>query len=330
MTTVAVTGASGHLGCNLVRALVASGRDVRALIHRSGASLDGALAERVRADTRDPASLERAFDGVDVVYHLAARISIGEDDPREVRAVNVEGTRNVAAACLARKVRRLVHVASIHALSPWPADQVVDETRTLSTKPSQSIYDLTKAEGLAAVEAAVARGLDAVSVLPSAILGPRDYAPSRMGRVILDLATGRLPALVAGGFDWVDVRDVVAGALAAERKGRRGERYLLSGKWEPVSHLAALVARASGRKAPGFVCPMGLARAAAPFALAWSRIAGTRPLFTPQALFALRHHVKISHAKAEAELGYAVRPLEETVRDTVAWFREAGMLEARA
>ncbi len=326
--TVVVTGASGHIGSNLVRALAGAGRRVRALVHRNARALEGVEVERVSGDVRDPASVARALDGAEVVFHLAARITIGGDPADEVRAVNVQGTGNVVEACLRQGVRRLVHFASIHALSGTPAGKPVDEARPLSGSGAP-LYDRTKAEGLSAVLEGLGRGLDAVAVMPTAVIGPADLAPSRMGQVLLDLYHGRFPALVEGGFDWVDVRDVVAGALAAERRGARGGRYLLSGRWLSLGDLAALVARVPGARPPRWVCPMWLARAGAPLALGWSRLAGTRPLFTPAALHALRNHRWVSSEKAARELGWAPRPLEETVADTFEWFRGAGLLHPR-
>lgn len=326
--TVVVTGASGHIGVNLVRALVGAGRPVRALVHRDGRPLDGLPVERVTGDVRTPATIDRALDGAVTVFHLAARITIGGEPPAEVRAVNVEGTRNVVEACLRRGARRLVHFASIHALSARPAGEVVDEARS-PAGPGAPLYDRSKAEGMRAVLEGVGRGLDAVVVMPTAVIGPADLAPSRMGQVLLDLYHGRFPALLDGGFDWVDVRDVVSGALAAERLGARGGRYILSGRWASLEGLAAMVARVEGARPPRLVCPMWLARAGAPLALAWSRLSGTRPLFTPAALHALRNHRRVSHERAARELGWAPRPLEETVADTFEWFRRAKLLRPR-
>jgi dihydroflavonol-4-reductase len=325
--TVAVTGASGHIGANLVRALLGAGRAVRALVHRNGRTLEGLSLERVTGDVRDPASLDRAFAGAETVFHLAARITIGGEPPAAVRAVNVEGTRNVVEACRRGGARRLVHFASIHALSARPAGEVVDEARS-PAGPGAPLYDRTKAEGVGAVLEGVGRGLDAVVLMPTAVIGPADLAPSRMGQVLLDLYHGRFPALVEGGFDWVDVRDVVNGALAAERLGAPGEGYILSGRWVSLEGLAALVARVEGARPPRLVCPMWLARAGAPLALGWSRVSGSRPLFTPTALRALRNHRYVSHEKAARDLGWAPRPLESTIADTFEWFRRAGLLHS--
>ncbi|MGO9666162.1 MAG: NAD-dependent epimerase/dehydratase family protein [Polyangia bacterium] len=326
---VAVTGAAGHIGGNLVRGLLAQGRRVRALVREHTAGIDGLEVEVVRCDVTDAQACRRALAGASIVYHLAARISVGWDPPGPVEAVNLGGTRNVVEACLACGVERLIHFSSIHAFSADPTDSVIDESRPLvaADQPHLLVYDRTKAEGERQVVAAVARGLDAVVVNPSSVIGPYDFGPSAMGEVLLDLYHGRFPALVGGaGFNWVDVRDVVASALLAECRGRKGEHYLLTGHWLSLVELARLWGKVSGAKIPRLVAPMGLARAAAPFAAAWARLWGRRPLFTSDSLRVLRNHRHISHACANAELAHNPRPLEETLRDTFQWFRQAGKL----
>lgn len=324
---VAVTGASGHVGANLVRALIARGNRVRVLVHDDARGIEGLDVERVKGDVRDADSVRPFVRGVDRVFHMAAKISLDPKDGPLLEAINVGGVRNVAEACLAEKVR-MVHTSSIHALSSEPMDKTIDETRPLASGPRALPYDRSKAAGERVIAEVAAKGLDVVTVNPTAVLGPYDFRPSHMGEVLLDLYHGRLPGLVEGAFDWVDVRDVVAGALAASEKGRRGERYLLGGAHRTVPELAKIVAEVTGRRAPRLVSPMWLARGVAPFATVFAKIVNRRPLFTSASLTALSNHRSVSHAKAERELGYSSRPLVDTIRDTFAWFREAGMLES--
>ncbi|HXU72071.1 MAG TPA: SDR family oxidoreductase [Polyangia bacterium] len=324
---IAVTGATGHVGANLVRTLVASGHSVRALVHGGNRrGLDGVACEFVDGDILERATLDRAFAGCERVFHLAARISIAPGDEDVVHAVNVDGTRNVVAACQTARVSRLIHFSSIHALSPTPHDQAIDETRALTSSPHMPPYDRSKAQAEREVQAAIARGLDAVIVNPTAILGPHDYGPSAMGRVLLDLYHRRLPALVDGGFDWVDVRDVIAGALAAADRAPTGARYLLSGARRTVAELASIVKDVTGVRPPRITSPMWLARIGAPFATAYARVAGKEPLYTKHSLHALRNHQLVSHDKAARELGYTSRPLIETITAAYDWFRDAGAL----
>lgn len=317
---VVVTGAAGHVGGNLVRALLDQGRRVRVLVRGDTRALEGLDVERVQGDVLDLDSLKAAFDGAEVVFHLAALISITGGQHGRVHRVNVEGPRNVATACLDRKVRRLVHFSSIHAYAPRPKDRPVDETRPFVGEDAPA-YDRSKALGQQEVLAAVQRGLDAVIVNPTAVIGPHDYKPSRMGAVQRMLYRRKMPSLVAGGFDWVDVRDVVAGALAAERQGRTGQNYLLSGHWASFPEFARLVQQVTGIPVPSLVVPLWLAYVGAPFVQAVAGLTGTMPLYTLEALHALRCYGPVSHEKAATELGYRPRPLEETLRDTWEWWR---------
>jgi dihydroflavonol-4-reductase len=319
-----VTGASGHIGGNLARALLAQGRRLRLLVREDRRAVEGLAAELVMGDVTDPGSLARALQGADVVYHLAARISIVGEEGGLVQRTNVLGTRNVVEACLAAGVKRLGHFSSIHAFSQDPLEQPLDETRAPVPGKGSPAYDRSKAAGEQEIRAGLERGLDAVIVNPTAVLGPFDFKPSRMGEVIRGLSQRRFLALIEGGFDWVDVRDVAAGAIAAEERGRRGEKYLLSGHWLSLRELAGLVEEISGTRAPAWTSPTWLAHLGAPFVTAWSKMTGKQPLYTTESLYALRANRAISHDKATRELGYSPRPLRETVEDALRWFREHG------
>ena len=239
--TVVVTGASGHVGSNLVRELLRRGRPVRAVVHENLTGLEGLDIERVRADVCDPDSLRRAFEGAEVLFHLAAIISIDGSRRGRVPAVNVGGVENASQAALDAGILRMVHVSSIHAFRQEPLDEELDETRgQVADDPSYPVYDRSKAQGEQRVRAAIERGLDAVIVNPTAVIGPNDFEPSRLGRNFLDVVNGKLPALIPDGFDFVDVRDVVSSALAAEEKGRTGENYLLGGHPHSVTELVEL------------------------------------------------------------------------------------------
>jgi dihydroflavonol-4-reductase len=327
---VVVTGAAGHLGGNLVRALLAEGRHVRAMVHRDRRALEGLDVETVVADVRDPATLARAFHGADVVYHCAGYVSILEDEWPILHEINVLGTRNVVEACLQRGVRRLLHFSSIHALELTCEESgLVDESRSLVQSTSSSSYAFSKAEGEREVRRGCSRGLDAVILNPTAMIGPHDYRPSHQGQVLLWLAHGRLPALVNGGFDWVDVRDVVRGAMLAEARAPAGAKYLLSGHWVSARDLAATVEAVTGVRAPRFVCPMFLAQLAAPLFTVGAHLIGVRPLYTRVALDALslpRSGRTVSHQRAARELGYRPRAFRQTLLDTFEWLSETGRL----
>jgi dihydroflavonol-4-reductase len=322
--TVVVTGASGHLGANLVRQLLARGERVRVLVHRSSAALADIedQLERAEGSVIEPESLAPAFAGADRVYHLAGVISIDGDPDGRVHRVNVDGTRNVAQACLRAGVGRLIHVSSVHAYDMDPRDETLDEARRqVADSHHHSAYDRSKALGERVVQKAVEQGLDAVIVNPTGILGPVDHGPSRLGQLIGDLANNRVPALLDGGFDFVDVRDVAAGTIAAGEHGRAGANYILGNAWYTLRELAELVAsRPTGARVPKLVTPVWAARLGVPLARAAAKLRRSEPLFTRESLEVLVSNRSISSAKARSEIGYTTRPLGETVSDTLAWF----------
>ena len=327
---VAVTGASGHVGANLVRILIERGHHVRALIHRDRRAVEGLDVEQCIGDLHDPESVQNLVNGTEAVFHLAASITLKQDREGIAWRTNVDGTRNVAEACLRAGVRRLVHFSSIHALSPYPQDETVTEARPLALDGGLPAYDRSKAAAEEIVLDAVARGLDAVIVNPTAMIGPYDFGPSYLGSVLVDVAHGKLPVLVRGGFDWVDVRDVCAGALTALDRGTIGERYLLSGAHRPLPELAEMAAGIAGVPAPRFAVPLWVAYLGLPIASLAYAVRRKPPRFTRTSLWTMKHHQRVTHEKAMRELGYQTRPLEDTVRDTLEWFRAAGLLKGGA
>jgi len=282
--------------------------------------------EVIEGDICDLESLVNAFKGAGTVYHLAAQISISKDKWPLLESVNVIGTRNVVEACLRCGVRRLVHFSSIHAIAQALTDTPLDESCSLVESVYYPIYDRSKAAAEREVYKGIEKGLDAIIISPTAIIGPYDYGPSHFGEVLLRLKNGRLPALVNGGFNWVDVRDVVKGAMRAEERAPTGAKYILSGHWVSLCDMAMLVEQITGVPSPGFVCPMWLARIGVPFVTVFDRMAGRRLLYTSVSLKALRGHRNISHQKATRELDYHPRPLKETLVDTLRWFEETGQL----
>lgn len=320
-----VTGATGYIGGVLVRALADRGDPVRAVFHERSGTFEAPGVEWVRGDVLDRDSMVAAFRDADVVFHLASLVSIEPRMAGAMRAVNVAGARNVAEAALECGVRRLVHFSSIRAYNQFPLDELLDETRGRVGGLSRPAYDRSKALGEDEIRHGVERGLDAVILNPTGVLGPYDRGPTGVGQFFVDLQRRRVPMLIAGGFDCVDVRDVVEATLAAETRGRAGENYILGGRWLSVPELALLAEAETGVPAPRFVCPVAVARCWAPFQAAWDRLHARPPLYTPAAL----HHIsrsnrRVSSAKAQAELGFTARPARESVRDAVRWFADNG------
>lgn len=325
--TALVTGATGYLGANLVPRLVHDGWTVRTLARRALPTEWAAATDQVRGDIRNRAAVARALAGVDVVFHLAARITLlARDD--EAWDINVRGPATVARCALDAGVSRLVHCSSVHAFDSSRARPRLSET---SPRPGadRPLYDRTKAAGEAEVRAVIDDGLDAVIVNPTGVIGPIDPGMSRANAVLRAAARGHLPVAVPGGFDWVDVRDVVDGAIAAVDAGRTGENYLLSGHRATAMQLGRLAAGMNGRVGPLVRLPTRLAHRLAPAGERVGRLWAS-DVFTPASISTLMDDPVVDRSKAAAELGYRPRPLEDTVRDLVHWFHDTGHLDRPA
>jgi dihydroflavonol-4-reductase len=325
-----VTGAPGHLGNNLVRLLLQGGNRVRCMVLRGESliSLEGLDVEIVEGDVRDPASLDCAFAGADVVYHLASVISLTPRHLDLLEQVNVRGARNVAEACLRNGVRRLVYTSSIHALVEPPRGMAIDESMPCDPSRIKMAYSRSKAEGTLEVMDVARQGMDVVVLYPTGIVGPFDFKPSEMGQVVLDYVRGKIPARIAGGYDFVDVRDVAMGHILAAEKGDPGEGYILSGEWISVDDIMAELSQVARVPVPRMRLPLALARVAASVSTMLSAVFRMRSLLNTDSLDTLTSNSLVCSAKARRDLGYGARPVRESLRDAVRWFRQAGMLPA--
>ena len=325
MTTV-VTGAGGFLGSVLVRELVARGRSVRAIIRSNAKALEELDIEIVTADIRDSSSIDRALAGAESVFHLASVISLSGDRSGSVSATNIDGARNVAEAALKNGVKRFIHCSSIHVFDLKDHGKTINEN-TIRVTTDSPVYDRTKYAGEIAVRNLIKMGLPAVVIHPTGVIGPGDHRPSRMGQVLIDLSSKKLPALISGGFNWVDVRDVCVGALAAEEFGRIGESYILSGQWHSTRQLATFGEEITGTPPPNFDLPMWLAQGIAPIGSLLGNISSNEYRLNSDTVSALKAARKISSAKAETELGFKSRPIRNSVHDAYKWFEKFGLLK---
>ncbi len=320
-----VTGATGHLGNVLVRELVARGVPVKVLVRKTSEllPLDGVAVERVEGEVGDRASLERAFAGADVVFHVAGLVSITAGREARLQRVNVEGTAHVVEACVAAKVRRLVYTSSVHALPEPPRGGTLEESAGFDPARACGAYGRSKAAASRLVQGAAREGrLDATLVLPTGVLGPFDFRLSEAGQLVCLAGRGRIPIVIAGGYDWVDVRDVALGTLLAAERGRAGEAYLLNAGYLTATALCGVVAKTAGVSPPRLALPLWLARVLAYGGLAWELVTGRRALLTPYAVHTISKDFTISSQKAREELGFTTRPLERTLAETWAWFRD--------
>jgi len=333
---VAVTGGSGHIGNCLLRELLKHGARIKVLVNNkepeilltgnngqfiSGNDQNKSDVEIIRGNLLDPESLKNLCYGVDVVYHLAAQIAIENKGSDHVYETNVTGTRNILKASNRARVKKFIHFSSIHAFKIESPDILIDESTSL-VESNRIIYEFTKAEGEREIMKAVKEGLDAVIVNPTAVIGPFDYRGSLLGQALLKIYQNKLPFLVDGGYNWVDVRDVVAASIKAIDSGRKGEKYILSGEYKSLKELSSMISKISGGRIPGIV-PVSLARLACPFFKFYSLITKNDPLYTYQSLDILVNSpVNVSNVKARKELGYEPRSLNETLEDTFNWYKE--------
>ncbi|WP_237152254.1 SDR family oxidoreductase [Oryzibacter oryziterrae] len=334
-----VTGATGLLGNNLVRELLADGWQVRALARspdkarRQFAGLD---VEIVHGDMLNLAGFSSALAGVDVVFHTAAffRDSYkGGRHWRELHAANVEGTRNLLEAAYAAGVRRFVQTSSVAVLY-GPRGTLIDETMLRDERDTDDYYRskiLSDREVLAFLGAHP--DFWAALVLPGWMHGPGDSGPTAAGQTVIDVAMKRLPGVPPGSFSVVDARDVARAMILAHEKGRRGERYLAAGRHMTMADLLPLIGEATGVVAPRRQIPLWLLHVVAAGYEALARVTG-RPVLLSRAMARTvareDDRSRYDHAKSEAELGLRFRPVAETLRDEVAWFRANGVIADRS
>ncbi len=324
-----VTGASGFVGANIVAALNAAGWQARALVRRTSslAALDGLAYEPAIGDVTDPKSLGAAMEGVDAVFHAAGVVAdYWSQDGALTYRVNVGGTRCVVEAALAADPRpRLVFTSSQAALGFGDGPIPIDETHAFNLAPAVYPYGHSKYMAEQVVLDGARRGLHAVIVNPSVVLGPRD-ATLYNSRVILEVQAGRLPLVPPGGVNVVDAADVAAGHLLALERGRPGKRYLLAGHNVTLLHLGRQIAAVLGVRGPRGAIPDRLVEPLAAALDGANRLSPRRlPLAGDVVRFGSRF-IYANNAKAVAELGWTVTPLQETIQRAAAWLREVGAL----
>jgi dihydroflavonol-4-reductase len=324
---VAVTGAAGFLGANVVRALVAEGHQVTAIDRVASDLATGPEVTWVNADVLDAAQMRTALDGAEIVYHLVAMISLKQEDPLAWR-VNVDGVATVARAALEVGARRMVNCSSLNAFR-YAAGDRVDESSPRSTDAGLPVYNRSKYAGELELLKVVEDGLDALTCNPTGIYGPVDQ-PTRLSRLngsLLDAAKGKVPVAIKGAFDMVDVRDVARGFLLAAEKGRTGENYLLAGHHVSLPEINGMAAELAGHRAPRIVLPLSVLTTLAPLVDPIARRFGSDTM-SPAALETLTSSPYVDSSKARAELGYEPRPTEDTIRDLLTFFREHDILGA--
>jgi dihydroflavonol-4-reductase len=322
-----VTGATGFVGSAVVRTLLAEGFEVRALARaasprRNLDSLDVQIAE---GDLSDTASLVRAAQGARYLFHVAADYRLWAKDPEEIVRNNLTGTRAIMSAALAAGVERLVYTSSVATLGFRSDGAPSDETLPLTPVDAIGAYKRSKVLAERLVEKMIVEdGLPAVIVNPSTPIGPRDIKPTPTGRIIVEAASGKIPAFVDTGLNLVHVDDVAAGHLLALKHGAIGERYILGGEDVSLRRMLTDIADMAGRKPPTVNLPRAPLYPLAVLMEAFGQITGKEPMLTRDALKMASHRMFFSSAKAAQDLGYKSRPYREGLQDALDWFRAEG------
>jgi dihydroflavonol-4-reductase len=327
-STVLVTGASGFLGSAIAAALRARGCHVRVLARPSSSRANLDPADTLfEGDLLDRASLKAVLKGVRFLFHAAADYRLWARDPQEIYRNNVEGTRLIMEEALSAGVARVVYTSSVAALKLADGAAATEDS-PLAEDAAIGAYKRSKVAAERLVESMARReGLPAVIVNPSTPIGPRDVRPTPTGRIIVEAASGRMPAFVDTGLNLAHVDDVAAGHVAALERGRLGERYILGGDNVLLADMLADIARLVGRRPPTLKLPRTMLYPLAYGAEALARVRGVEPFITVDGLRMARHHMFFDDSKARRELGYVSRPCREGLSDAIAWFRSHGRLQ---
>ncbi len=349
-----VTGATGFLGSHVARALVTQGAELRLLVRASSdpRNIADLNAERATGDLRDPASIEKAVSGCEVVFHVAADYRLWVRDPVEMYRSNVEGTRTLLAAARKSGVRRVVYTSSVATMgfdsnhravergSAWTlrlrsgqaregarphTNNAADEDSPVSLAEMIGPYKRSKFMAEQVAFEAAKSGIDVVIVNPTTPVGERDVKPTPTGRIVLDFLKRKFPAYVETGLNLVDATECARGHILALEKGKRGERYILGGENLTLKQILDRLAAITGLKSPTVKLPYVFALATGVVdEIVTGRLLGREPRATIDAVRMGRKMMFVTSAKAERELGWRTVPVDGALRRSVEWFRANG------
>ena len=324
MKTALITGGSGHVGANLVRELTARDYKVRCIDfdgdHRA---FDGYNVELFKGSVTDIESLDKAFAGVDVIFHTAAIISLERKNKNLIRSVNVDGTKNVCEMALKHDVKKLIHFSSVDAFTREPLDDPLLEDRPLVVDPNTVPYDLSKADAQRIVLDYCDKGLDASIIHPSGIFGPNDFKPSLFGQEFINIASGKRPYSINVGYDYVDVRDLSKTAVNCISKGVSGQNYIVGGNYMDFVYMADVMSQELGRKLIRGTLPFASIYLSLPMYYVLSLITNTPRAITLDSIHTIKVQNKnIPSQLSKDQLGHSPRSVEETITETLKFFKD--------
>ncbi len=328
-----LTGATGFVGAAVLRCLVAAGHNVRALVRPNSdrRNLSGVDCENITGDLTEPESLKRAVRGCQAVFHVAADYRLWVPDRQQMNRVNVQGTVDLIQAAAAAGVSRIVYTSSVATLRLRDDGFPADEESHAEFSDMIGVYKQSKFLAEQEVKRLLNdAGVPVVIVKPTAPFGPGDVKPTPTGRMVVEAASGRMPAYVNTGLNVVHVDDVATGHLLAYEKGAVGESYILGGENRPLRWILETVAELSGRRPPQVQLPYWFV---VPLAHIWEGVTRLRghgdPMLTVDSVRMARKLMYFSSEKARRELGYAPRPAVEALSDEIEWFYKHGYVERK-
>jgi dihydroflavonol-4-reductase len=324
MTTALITGATGQVGSAIVRVLLERGRPVRALVRdvERARALLPAGCELARGDVTDPASIQRALEGCDVLYHAAGLPEQWLPDAATFDRVNAEGTRHAVEAALEAKVRRFVYTSTIDVF-PIRSGIEFDESR-IDDEPKHTHSEISKQKADRIVVEAMGRGLDAVFLHPSGVYGPCPVAGVGLNRAIAQLVRAEVPLLLPGSIPTVYVDDIGSGHVLAEEMAEPGERFILHESSHTLADLTSMVVGVAGRGKVPPTLPLWCARVFALVGEGLARVTGRAPVVARGQVQFLQMNARPSSLRAQQRLGWKPTPFREGLARTTAWLGERG------
>ena len=323
---VGVTGASGMVGINVCKEVINNGDKLNILIREDVSYFNNLSCKKFYGDLNDIDILEKFCERCDVIIHSAAMISIGFDAYDRVYDINFVGTKNLLDASINKKVKKFIFISTVNAYNKKPTDKIFNETRDLVKKGNA--YDMTKA--LAQQLVISTKGIETVSINPTSVLGKNDYKPSRLGKIVKAVYSGKLPFLVDGGLDIIDVEDLSKAIYSSISKGKDGESYLISGKYRSFKEIYKVIEKYQENKSRVFFFPRLMVELSLPLLSLFpigllKRAAEVNGKFFPglenmtkEAIENIINFPKlIDNSKAKKDLGLKISPIDKTIRDTI-------------
>lgn len=329
MTTL-VTGAAGFLGSHLTRQLVARGENVRVLMRPSSnnRAISDLSLEYVTGDLRDPASLDRAMNGVKRVFHVAADYRLWAKHPQDIYDSNVGGTKNLLAAAKKTGVEQLVYTSTVATIA---VDRPELPNESTDSKLEEMVGHYKRSKWMAEQEVlqGAKEGMPVIVAMPTTPVGPWDWKPTPTGKIILDFLNGKMPGYVETGLNFVGVEECAAGHLLVSERGKVGERYLLGAENLTLKDLLDALARITGLRAPVMKIPHGVALGVAYVETAFSRLIGKEPQIPVEGVKIARHKMFVDCFRAQSELGFKPGSVAAALDRAVRWYQANGYVKAR-